>query len=140
MNLTLRLPDHLYRSVKAAAAESQRSMNEWMVRAAIFLLQQEHVGLDVPPPSPQEIVKELQERGDPPPPLAYPGLQKPGKGKAAVKPGNPAEALRMPKEQAIEMAKGLEGQGFKPTCTCTPAERRRPKGRLGPHKLGCPAE
>ena len=27
----------------------------------------------------------------------------------------------------------------KPVCTRAPAERRLPKGKLGPHKIGCPA-
>ena len=64
MKLTLRLPDHLYRSVKAAAAESQPplSINQWMIRAAIVLLRQEYVGLDVPPQAlPGEVTEASHE-------------------------------------------------------------------------------
>ena len=37
-----------------------------------------------------------------------------------------------------EVKEELNIKDPKPICTCTKAERRRPKGKLGPHKLGCP--
>lgn len=46
--------------------------------------------------------------------------------------------IAFPLDARAIMEKVLEDQG-KPSCTCTKAERRRPKGKLGPHKLGCPA-
>ena len=53
--------------------------------------------------------------------------------------GKLAKAIRAVRADQVVMAAESEAQRASPPCTCAPAERRRGKGKLGPHKLGCPA-
>ena len=136
MKLTLRLPDDLGERVRAAAAESQRSMNEWMVRAAIFLLRQEHVGLDttVTPQSHQADTTPDQRTAtaDGPGAPDFLDVQNPpdkGKGKLVLDFRPPPEAI---KPLGTERSAGV--LLAKPACTCGPGERAK-----GKHNKKCPA-
>jgi hypothetical protein len=163
MKLTLRLPDELYEALKALAEKDHRSLNAqvvWLLGIATEFMEGTHRGLaeraagKLRPWS--EVKEELEipaeesHQSDTMPSLAE--RQERARGDNAHKPipGPPLTAeFRAGVEEALaaesagdtgEPWEKVKGDLGKPVCTCAPAERRLPKGKLGPHKLGCPAK
>ena len=137
----IRVSEESYRLLKERAARERRSLSNMVEVLLIPTVDDVQItnlarGTITEPPA-EAALSGLASGPSPLPPLDAQDIP-PDEGKASYRaargaaPRGPGEIMRA--EDAIR-----RGRGDEPLCTCAPAERRRSKGKLGPHKLGCPA-